>query len=94
MNFWASFWTTTPERWEYEGPWWVTGETGHHGNTATSICLAVQAESEEQVRAIIVAAHGGTAPDEWRFVNPRQDDWTPYSNRFRPASWMRWPYPV
>ncbi len=92
---WVSFWSADPSRWEYRGPWWITGV--RMSDDAQSIVAAVMAEHEAHAEEIIRAAHdAGHHPIEFRFVEPRPSDWNPLDNvsgRFEPEPWMQWPFP-
>lgn len=93
-NYWVSFWVNqeNAKAFEYHGPWWVSGEDGLG---RVSICAAVCANSEIEARGVIDKAFdAGYHLDEWRFVNERAEEWSPFSDRFKQAEWMKWPYPV
>lgn len=96
-NFWASFYCTEERLgdFEYHGPWYVSGEGAtDSGAWAMSVCVALRADSEEEVRAIIARSFDdGEGPAEWRFIEERPTDWKPFSERFPRAPWMRWPWP-
>ena len=75
---------------EIHTPWWFSSET--------AVCAAVLADSEEEARESIYEAYDNR-PDSlnWRFVEARDDGWTPWNpdnienSRFQPADWMKWP---
>lgn len=91
-RFWCSFWSDDPSKWEYHGPWWISGYRDLAEAEQSSICCAVVAEDEEHAKRIIEAAHDkGHAPAEWRFVNPLEG--APFNGRFKRAKWMKWPWP-
>lgn len=82
-------------------PWWISG----FGLTVNrfafdeererlSFCAAVIAPDRQAAADIIVAAHDTAPRDlEWRFLEERPDDWSPFSERFPKANWMKWPSP-
>lgn len=89
--FWISFWTSTPEHFEYHGPWW---ESGSDFDDRRSLCAAVMAEDEEDAKRIISKAFDdGFAPDDWRFAEPEETAWSPFNDRFQRQDWMKWPWP-
>lgn len=74
---------------EYHGPWWITGSDAEGRAT---ICAAVLAGSQVDAQRVIVAAHDSPLPAiEWRFAEQRGRGWSPFSDRFPRAPWMRWP---
>lgn len=87
-NFWVS-WYGSKIPFTLDSPWWVSGY--RMSDDSPTICAAVRASSERAAKAVVIAAHS-TPPDdlEWRFVNGRDTDWTPFNDRFPKASWMRW----
>lgn len=93
-RWWVSFWSVDPSRWEYHGPWWMTGERSSGEDLVEhSICAAVVAVDEDAAKAVISAAHDTPSEIEWRFLSSRPDDWEPFADRFRRKDWMRWPWP-
>lgn len=90
--FWLSWWHH-PQRYanfELHTPWWVSGY--RPDDDADSIVAAVMAESPTDAEGLIRLAYD-TPPDriEFRFVEPQQPGWEPFSDRFPRARWMRWP---
>lgn len=87
-NYWISWWQDQ-QPFEF-APWWVSGWRCGEAEDQPSICAAVQAESENAAKAAIIAAHDSPQPDDldWRFIEERPDDWTPYNSRFEKADWM------
>ena len=91
--FWVS-WVQKPELSEYElhSPWWTSGQAPHPDGTRFTICAAVMAESVEAAKNKILDAYDVRPTDlEWRFCEERPNNWTPFSERFPRAAWMRWP---
>lgn len=92
-NFWLSWYHAGA--FELHTPWWISGyrsaQEDQEEDQAT-ICAAVVAESEEAAKQLIIACHD-TPPTEieFRFVEERPSGWSPFCDRFRAASWMRWP---
>ena len=72
---------------ELHSPWWVSGST----ETANTVCAAVRAEDEEHAKRLVIESFD-TAPTEveWRFVEERPADWSPFTDRFPRARWMKW----
>lgn len=100
-NWWLS-WYSTPDTGAYtlHWPWWVSGArivadryAFDEGREEPTICAAVQADSEEAAKEIILAAHDRRPANiEWRFCEERPADWSPFgSDRFPRDSWMHWP---
>jgi hypothetical protein len=88
----VSFWSADPSKWEYHGPWWVSGVRDAEDGQQESICAAVVADNDDHARRIIEAAHDpGHAPVEWRFITENEPTWSPFSDRFPRRAWMRWP---
>lgn len=85
--WWVSWWSAGS--FTLATPWWVSGERLHGQE---SICAAVMAKTVEGARDVIRRAHdAGGEGLEFRFEEPRLPSWTPYSDRFPRAKWMRWP---
>lgn len=92
-RFWVSWWDPNGD-FELFWPWWATGQREtDDDDEEVSICAALEASSEEEVEEFIRAAYD--APKdltlEFRFIEERDDDWSPFSSRFPKAQWMRWP---
>lgn len=101
-NFWVSFWAAREfGAFEIHSPWWFSGyrfkpgtkldDIDDEDTTESSVCAAVRAESEEAAREFIYQSFD-VRPEciEFRFVEERPADWSPYSDRFRQAAWMKW----
>jgi hypothetical protein len=88
--YWVRWYDRNPTAFEYEGPWWKSGVS----DDAVVLVAAVMARDEEHARQIIRSAHDDGADQEWSFVEPRADDWAPFSDRFKGSPWMKWPWPV
>lgn len=91
-RYWVSWYDQLYGKWELHSPWWVSGQL--MSDDARTICAAVRAPDEDSARRLIIMAHDNpTRPDdlEWRFVNERAPDWSPFCDRFPKADWMKWP---
>lgn len=87
-RWWVS-WYADDKGFEYHGPWWITG---HEIGGAATIVAAVLANSLEEAKAVIVAAHDKENVElRWRFVEDRPGDWAPFGERFPRGDWMKWP---
>lgn len=94
-RFWVSWYDTCGGKYELHSPWWRSGFRmgGADGETEEpTVCAAIEATDEDAAKAAVIAAHDEPRPDdlEWRFVEERPDDWSPYCDRFRAAPWMKW----
>lgn len=96
-NFWIS-WFGTAGAWELHTPWWISGYrivadrfAFDEERQEPTVVAAVKALNADEAKQIILDAHD-TKPKEleWRFVEERPDDWTPFSGRFPRAAWMQW----
>jgi hypothetical protein len=73
---------------ELWSPWWVSGYT----DDQTIFCAAVIAEDEEAAMQAVIDSFDSEPDDlEWRFVEDRPADWSPFNDRFRASDWMVWP---
>ncbi len=92
-TFWVSWYDHLYGKWEWHGPWWVSGY--RLSDDAGIVCAAVSAKSEQAAREAIFEAHDERPADlDFRFVEERDCDWNPLANdggRFPPRNWMRWP---
>lgn len=91
-SYWLSWYCPLELRgmFELHWPWWVSGV--RLGDEAETVCAAVRAESEKAAKRIIIDAHDEPRPDdlEWRFIEERPADWSPFNDRFQKADWMKW----
>lgn len=95
-RWWVSWWHD-PEAFggfELHSPWWVSGGT----DTADTICAALLADNEAHAMQLVYEAYDKTPSwIEFRFVEERPDDWTPWKRnddqvlRWKRESWMQWP---
>lgn len=95
-SFWVGFWVCDLTKFEYHGPWWVTGSRGEDDVPETAVCAAVRAESGEEAQEVIERAFDkGHAPTAFRFHGERDENWDPLKlgERFAPKPWMKWPWP-
>jgi len=95
--YWVSWWEDEEfyPTFEYHGPWWISGQRDVQGGTVDySMCAAVMAESEEDAKLKIEAAHDNPCELDWRFVEECEPGWEPFSSRFARRDWMKWPWPT
>jgi hypothetical protein len=95
-RYWISWFAHPTVSYELHTPWWVSGARLLNDDEMTeqgTLCAAVRAASEDAAKAVIVAAHDEPVDLEWRFVEPRPADWSPFSDRFPRAKWMKWSTP-
>jgi len=89
-NYWIS-WYHDVETGEFElyFPWWKTGERLDGG--VWSVCAAVRASNVVGAEKVILESYG-TYPDhlEFRFVENRPRNFSPFCERFPRADWMEW----
>lgn len=95
MKFWMSFWLPNSVAFEYKGPWWVSGHRFPRGldndYSEDSICAAVKAESERAAKELLLAGIEQPHQDvEWRFIEEKPADWSPYSGRFQKSEGVEW----
>lgn len=94
QGFWISWWSDPAVSFELHSPWWRSGwRTNADDTEQSSICAAVMAEDEDDAKRIITEAHDAPVDLEWRFAEAKPEGWTPYNDRFRQATWMRWGRP-
>lgn len=90
MNWWLS-WYHGKQYGEFElnSPWWMSGT--RMNDEAITLCAAIKAKTEDNAKQIIFDAYD-VCPDsiEFRFIEQRADDWSPFCDRFPKADWMRW----
>jgi len=92
-NWWVSWYSPAAlGGWELNSPWWTSGYAMVGDEDVPCICAAIKANDEDDARALVFAAYD-TMPKEieFRFVNEKADDWTPFSDRFPKVDWMVWP---
>ncbi len=88
-RYWVS-WYGDNGIFELHSPWWISGQ--RCSDDAYTFCAAVIADSEEAAQAVIVDAHDDKSIElEWRFCEPRAEDWSPFCDRFQRRDWMVWP---
>lgn len=90
-RFWVS-WFAADSPFTLESPWWISGaRLFGDGREQATVCAAVEADDEDDARWVIERAHDKRVSLEWRFVERKADNWSPYSERFPAAGWMVWP---
>ncbi|NBJ13364.1 hypothetical protein [Microvirga arsenatis] len=88
-RYWVS-WLADHGPFELHSPWWFSGMRA--SDDVPTVCAAVMAESEEAAReAIYACVDSRPAHIEFRFIEERPDDWTPFNSRFQRRDWMNWP---
>lgn len=91
MNkYWVSWYSPNSEFTLYR-PWWVSGESCEG---LEIICAALIADDEESAKEQIFETHDNRPSSiDFRFVNERPSDWSPFNARFPKAKWMDeyWP---
>ncbi len=84
MNkYWISWWHREDMgRFDLKWPCWWTGSTCEKPELL-AYCAAVKVEQGEDILEIVRTSYSRFPDDiKWRFVIPKSDDWTPYSDRF------------
>lgn len=93
--YWIS-WYGRNGTFEYEGPWWITGQT-MDDPPQDIFCAAVKGYDEDDAWSTIFNAHDEGAVEkhgiQMRFVSRRNKNWSPFQERYPKAEWMKWPYP-
>jgi len=85
-RFWVSWYASSLD-FEVHTPWWVSG----YRDDTPVVCAAVIANDADDAQSVIRACHDDPQAEiEWRFVEERPDDWSPFNSRFKRADWMRW----
>ena len=93
--FWLS-WFHTNELGGFDllWPWWETACCHETGGRSITICAAVQADSEEAAKEVVLASFDVRPTHvQWRFCEPRPVNWEPFNDRFERDAWMSWPNP-
>lgn len=89
MNWWLSWWNPPGEAFTLHSPWWISGHRLEEGED--SIVAAVRAETAPAAWAKVKAGYDNRdVAFEWRFIEVRPDDWSPFNGRFPKADWMDW----
>lgn len=97
--FWLS-WTAKNEHgaWTIHSPWWISGyeifsTSARYYNEDPIVCAAVMADRLTSAKEYIRLCHDNPPPmDEiaWRFIEEKPQGWSPFSDRFPKADWMKW----
>lgn len=88
-NYWLS-WIHEDKfgAFELHYPWWCSGYDSKDNPT---MCAAVKAKDKHGAREIILGCYDYLPDDlEFRFVEQQENHWTPFSDRFPKADWMKW----
>lgn len=94
-RWWVSWYSPVElmGKFELHSPWWISGETGD--GAKHTICAAIAAHSEGDAQQTVKESYDDCPPPiEWRFVEERPADWSPFGERFPRADWMQWPPPA
>lgn len=88
--FWLSWYNVLPmASFELHRPWWISGY--RVSDDAETICAALIAPDESAAKQFILNAYDEPPKSvEWRFCEERFGDWSPFSDRFPRADWMKW----
>jgi len=90
-SFWVS-WYHDPDGPEFElwSPWWISGwrPVDDFEKVHSTVCAAIKAENEDAAKAKVLSSYDEPVEIEWRFVEGRPDEWSPFSARFPKAKWM------
>lgn len=89
-NWWVSWYCPAAlyGKFELHSPWWVSGERMADG--ALTICAAIKGHSEGEAQQEVVESYDDSVTLEWRFVEERPTNWSPFCDRFQKADWMKW----
>lgn len=91
-KYWLSWYHSTAELGMFKLSWpvWNVGQDGE--SDSEIMRAAVKAKNEEAAMHIIVSSYDDImAGDiEFIFVDEKPVDWSPFSDRFPKASWMKW----
>lgn len=92
-RWWVSFFIPEKRLGEMEihAPWWISGERDTDKGTEVSVCVAVLADDEDHVKDCIIGCFDNPMDPEWRFIEERENNWSPFSGRFPRGDWMQWP---
>lgn len=88
--YWISWYSTAAMgAWELHSPWWVSGS--RCSDDALTICAAVAAKDEEHAQSIVRKSYDKQVRNvQWRFCEEKEHGWSPFSDRFPRAKWMKW----
>ena len=86
-RYWVSW--IGDENFELHSPWWRSGYSGDGEKVV--FCAAVISTSEAAAKRAINNALDSGYIEEWRFFEEKENDWSPFNDRFRRADWMVWP---
>lgn len=82
-KWWARWIATSP--FTLYAPFWVTGETF---DGLPIMCAAIKAHDKETARRIVIHAHDKPIDSEKVYIDSRDGDWEPFSDRFPKRDWM------
>lgn len=89
-KYWVSWYQRVDySEFELDSPWWTTG--WRCSDDAETICAAIVAESSKDAEERIYRAYDKRPETiEFRFVDEKPSDWTPFGDRFKQQKWMQW----
>lgn len=95
-RFWLSWYHSDVDHGAFElhSPWWTSGTRLFGETVSRTICAAVIAKNGEEARERVRLSYDRPPePDaiEWRFCEAKDDEWSPFNDRFQRAKWMAWP---
>lgn len=93
-TFWLSWYEAGTGAFTLYWPWWISGWREAPGGDydQATVVAAVRATSEDEAQEAVLSSYDVRPKLEWRFVEEITDPaWSPYSDRFPQAKWMRWP---
>lgn len=74
---------------EIHSPWWISGKSADC--EYSMICAALKAKDEEKACEFIYKSYDKEPKEiEFRFCQHQDKDWSPFSERFPKAEWMKW----
>lgn len=81
-KYWISWYYKKEDgAFEIHSPWWFTSED--------TICAAIQTDMLPE-KYIQLSYDKPPENIKFRFVDKKADDWSPFSDRFQKAGWMKW----
>lgn len=86
-RWWLSFYVDEDHGWLIESPWWISG----YGENTNIVVVAMVATTEDEAKDKVLSGIDEGAKFEWRFVIEKENDWSPFGDRFQRADWMEWP---
>ena len=90
--YWLSWWHPhTVGEFDLSIPWWIS-QTSVEGEQA--ICAALRARDDAAALENIFASYDARPRKlEFRFIEPKPPEWSPFTKRFPREHWMQWSVP-